>query len=240
MNVIDRVIDAVAPVWGVRRAAARLALAGYGYGEASRAYAAAKNGRRNKGWNGRSTSANAEIGSSLRDLRNRSREFVRDSWAGQRMLDVLTSHVVGTGIITVPDTGSDRDDNRAKLVFEEWSAVADVERFLDWQGMQAMVLRSMVEGGDTVVRYIDIKMSDAGRTVPFRLLGLEGDQIDTAKDAVAVASGEHSIRLGVQLGEWGRRQGLHLLESHPGELVLGSGRSNFIAWEDLSHVFRPL
>ncbi len=240
MNVIDRVIDAVAPVWGVRRAAARLALAGYGYGEASRAYAAAKNGRRNKGWNGRSTSANAEIGSSLRDLRNRSREFVRDSWAGQRMLDVLTSHVVGTGIITVPDTGSDRDDNRAKLVFEEWSAVADVERFLDWQGMQAMVLRSMVEGGDTVVRYIGIKMSDAGRTVPFRLLGLEGDQIDTAKDAVAVASGEHSIRLGVQLGEWGRRQGLHLLESHPGELVLGSGRSNFIAWEDLSHVFRPL
>ncbi len=236
MNIIDRVIGAVSPVWGARRAAARVVLDSYG----ERAYAAARSGRRNKGWSGRSTSANAEIGSSLRDLRNRSREFVRDSWAGQRMLDVLTSHVVGTGILTVPNTGSDRLDSQAKLVFEEWSDVADVEGFLDWPGMQALALRSMVEGGDTVLRYIDIRMSEAGRSVPFRLLGLEGDQVDTSKDAIATASGDRSIRLGVQLGAWGRRDGLYLFESHPGEMVVGSGRSNFVAWENLSHVFRPL
>lgn len=236
MNIFDRVIGAVSPVWGARRAAARVVLDSYG----ERAYAAAKSGRRNKGWSGRSTSANAEIGSSLRDLRNRSREFVRDSWAGQRMLDVLTSHVVGTGILTVPNTGSDRLDNQAKLVFEEWSECADVEGFLDWPGMQALAVRSMVEGGDTVLRFIDIRLDEAGRSVPFRLLGLEGDQIDTTRDAIAAAGGDRSVRLGVQLGEWGRREGLHLFESHPGEMVIGSGRSNLVAWGDLSHVFRPL
>jgi lambda family phage portal protein len=236
MNFLDRAIGSVAPIWGVKRAAARAALDSYG----ERAYASAKNGRRNKGWSGRSTSANAEIGSSLRDLRNRSREFVRDSWAGQRMLDVLTSHVVGTGILTVPNTGSDRIDNSAKLVFEEWAAVADVEGFLDWPGEQALTVRSMVEGGDTVLRFIDVTLNEAAGTVPFRLQGLEGDQIDTTKDMIAQATGKTSIRLGVQLGEWGRREGLHLFENHPGELVLGSGRSNFVAWENLAHVFRPL
>lgn len=233
MNALDRIIGALSPVWGVRRASARHVLEGYGV----RAYAAAKSGRRNKGWNGRSTSANGEIGSSLRDLRNRSREFVRDSWAGQRMLDVLTSHVIGTGIVTVPNTGSDRLDNQIRPVLEEWAETADVEGFLDWPGMQALSVRSMVEGGDTVIRYIDIQLAEAGRGVPFRLQGLEGDQIDTTRDA-SVA--DRSIRLGVQLGEWGRREGLYLFDTHPGEMAMHSTSSNLVLWENLSHVFRPL
>lgn len=233
MNALDRIIGAVSPVWGARRAAARQVLDAYG----ERAYAAAKSGRRNKGWSGRSTSANGEVGSSLRDLRNRSREFVRDSWAGQRMLDVLTSHIVGTGINTVANTGSDTLDHHVNLVFEEWAESADVEGFLDWAGIQALTVRSMVEGGDAVIRHVDVSMADAGRTVPFRLQGLEGDHIDTTRDASSI---DRSIRLGVQLGEWGRRKGLYLFESHPGEMSLGSTSSNLVAWENLSHVYRPL
>ncbi|MCA0275861.1 MAG: phage portal protein [Proteobacteria bacterium] len=233
MNVLDRIIGAVAPVWGVRRIAARQALDFYG----ERSYAAARNGRRSKSWTGRGTSANAEIGGSLANLRNRSREFVRDSWAGGRMLDVFTSHAVGTGIIASPNTGSDRHDNQAKLVIEEFSENADVEGFLDWPGIQAVTARTLIEGGESVVRHIDISPADAGRTIPFRLQGLEGDLIDTAKD---VSSPDLDIRLGVELGKWGRRKGLHLFEDHPGEMRFGSVRSNLVAWGDLSHVFRPL
>lgn len=236
MNALDRIIGAVAPAWGVRRAAARQMLDSYG----ERAYAAAKSGRRNKGWSGRSTSANAEVGSSLRDLRNRSREFVRDTWMGQRILDVLVSHAIGTGIVTTPNTGSDRADNQIKSVLQEWSENADIEGVLDWPGIQALAVRSMVEGGDTVVRHVDITMANAGRTVPFRLLGLEGDSIDTSKDLVAHNSGNKRIRLGVQLGAWGQREGLHLFEEHPGEMLAGSGTSNFVGWNDLCHVYRPL
>jgi len=233
MNLLDKAISAVAPTWGVRRLAARQALDFY----AERTYAAAKSGRRSKSWTGRGTSANGEVASSLSKLRDRSREFVRDSWAGQRMLDVLTSHVVGTGILTVPNTGSDRSDNQLRAVFEEWSEVADVEGMLDWPGMQTLSVRSMIEGGESVVRYIDIRPADAGRTIPFRLQGLEGDQIDTSKDAAAV---DRSVRLGVQLGEWNRRLGLHLFETHPGEMSLRSTKSSLVAWNDLSHVYRPL
>lgn len=232
MNPLDRIIAAVSPEWGARRVAARQMIDAH-----SRAYAAAKHGRRNKGWSGRSSSANAEVGSSLRELRNRSREFVRDSWAGQRMLDVLVGHVIGTGIQTVADTGSDRVDTAVKLVLEEWSANADIEGVLDWPGMQALAVRSMIEGGDTVIRHIDIRMEDAGRSVPFRLLGLEGDQIDTGRDGLP---GSKS-RLGVELGDWGARRGLWLFDGHPGEFSAPAPASSaLVDWQDLAHLYRPL
>lgn len=232
MNILDKAITAVAPTWGVRRAAARAAVQEY-----QRIYAAAATGRRGKSWSGRSTSANVEVSRSIKTLRDRSREFVRDSWAGQRMLDVLTSHVVGTGIQIVPNTGGDRTDNKIKSILAQWSENADVEGFLDWPGMQALAVRSMIEGGETVVRHINVTRDAAAGTVPLRLLGLEGDQIDGSRDRM---SRDDGTRLGVKLGDWGRREGLYLFEDHPGEMVFTSAQSSLVDWKDLSHVFRPL
>lgn len=233
VNVLDRVISTFAPEWGLRRATARALLGHY------REYAAAGTGRRNKGWRGRGTSANNEVGGALRTLRNRSREFVRDSWAGQRILDVLVSHGVGTGILVVPNTGSDRADKRFRLAWEEWWSLADVEGVMDFGAFQALGLRGMAEGGESVIRFVDIKPSEAGRTVPFRLLGLEGDQIDDSRDGAIDGS---DVRLGVSLGEWGRRQGLYLWKEHPGEarLPTAPNGSTLTAWDDLCHLYRPL
>jgi capsid protein len=130
MNALDRLISVFSPEAGLRRASARDML--------EKRYAAAKTGRRSKGWTGRGTSANVEIGQALAAVRNRAREFVRDSWAGQRILDVLVSHVIGTGITVVPNTGSDRADNQFRLVREEWQAQADAEGVLDDGAMQGL------------------------------------------------------------------------------------------------------
>ncbi|MER8786872.1 phage portal protein [Mesorhizobium sp. M0983] len=236
MNPIDALIAFVAPERGVRRILARDAIRSLAE---TRAYAAAGQGRRNKGWRARPTSSNAEIGASLNNLRNRSREYVRDSWAGQRILDVMVSHVVGTGIVPAVETGSDRANKKFSLAWEEWSAAADIEGVLDFGGQQSLGVRSMIEGGDTVLRYHDITMNEAGRTVPFRLQGLEGDQIDTSRDAQLA---DQNVRLGVKLGANGRRLGLYLHEDHPGEMTLKgtSYSSNLVAWNDLSHLYRPL
>ncbi|HXV30014.1 MAG TPA: phage portal protein, partial [Sinorhizobium sp.] len=208
MNVLDRFVSFFSPVAGVRRAAARQLLGSY-----IRDYAAAQFGRRNRGWRARSTSANAEVASGFGILRERARDFVRNGWAGQRILDVMTSHVIGTGIMTVPNTGSDRADNRYRLLREEWEAQSDIEGVLDYGGQQALLLRSMIEGGDCVQRFIPVRLQDAGRTVPLRLQGLEGDAIDITRDSVV----DGSVRLGIKLGDWGRRQGLYLHKAHPGE-----------------------
>lgn len=236
MNVLDKVISFFNPVSGVQRAAARQSLENY----REREYAAAQFGRRNKGWRSRGTSATTEVAAAMSTLRDRSRDFVRNGWAGQRILDVLTSHVIGTGILSVPNTGSDRADNRYRLLREEWERSSDVERVLDYGGQQALALRSMVEGGDSVVRLLPIKLEQAGRTVPLRLLGLEGDLIDTSRDSVVAAS--DNVRLGVKLGEWNAREGLYLHPSHPGDggMSYGKDSSNLVAWDDLCHLYRPL
>lgn len=234
MNTLDRLIGIFSPEAGLRRASARAAL-----NELEKRYGSAKTGRRNKGWSGRSTSANVEVGQALATVRNRSREFVRDSWAGQRILDVLVSHVVGTGIQVVPNTGSDRADNQFRLAREEWAAQADVEGVLDEPTMQGLALRSMAEGGDSVVRFIDLEVGEANGSVPFRLRGLEGDQIDSSRDYGLAGS---NTRLGVELGDEGRRKGLWLWKDHPGDMTVSAmvGGSSLVDWKDLCHLYRPL
>jgi lambda family phage portal protein len=232
MNLIDNIVSIFDPVAGATRAAARQVIALH-----KREYAAAKSGRRNKGWKGRGTSANVEVGSAFVTLRNRAREFVRDSWAGQRILDVLTSHVVGTGIMSVPDSGSDADDQKYKLVREEWEENADVEGILPYGAIQALSMRSMAEGGDCVLRFIDTPFVEKG-PLSLRLQGLEGDSIDSSR--VSLPQGD-DVRLGVKLGEWGVREGLYLHKVHPGEMSVTSiEASKLVPWDELCHVYRPL
>ena len=233
MNILDKFVSVFSPETGVRRAAARTVLDQY----RERDYASAQSGRRNRSWRARSTSANVEVGGALSTLRNRARAFVRDKWMGTRILDVLSSHVVGTGILVVADTGSDRADKAFNLAFEEWQERCDVEGVLNFGAHQALAVRSMVEGGDCVTRMIDLQMSEADGTVPFRLQGLEGDSIDTTRDRLAGGN----VRLGVELGEWGKRKGLWLFKDHPGDsyasVVQGSSQ---VDWGDLCHLYRHL
>ncbi|MBB3315125.1 lambda family phage portal protein [Rhizobium sp. BK181] len=236
MNVLDKVISFFDPVSGVNRAAARQLLRS----SEKRDYAAAQFGRRNKAWRGRGTSATTEVAGALTTLRDRARDFVRNGWAGQRILDVLTSHVIGTGIMTVPNTGSDRADNRYRLLREEWEERSDIEGVLDYGGQQSLILRSMAEGGDSVLRMLPISLADAGSSVPLRLQGLEGDLIDTSRDSLL--GRESNVRLGVQIGEWNLREGLYLHSAHPGDggVSFGSEGSKLVAWNDLCHLYRPL
>lgn len=234
MNILDKAIAVFAPGAGLKRASARALLDQY----RERDYAAARNGRRNRGWRSRSTSANVEIAGALSSLRDRAREFVRDSWQGQRILDVLVSHAVGTGITVVPNTGSDRADNRFRMLWQDWLGGADAEGVMDFGAMQALAVRSMIEGGESVLRFIDPRLDQAGGLVPLWLQGLEGDQIDSTKDRGL--SGDN-FRLGVELGDYHRRQALWLHPDHPGDMTLaGAHNSTRVPWNDLCHLYRPL
>lgn len=233
MNLLDKFVSVFSPESGVRRAAARTVLEQY----QERDYAAAQAGRRNRSWRARATSANVEVGGALSTLRNRARAFVRDKWMGTRILDVLASHVVGTGILVVADTGSDRADKAFNSAFGEWQEICDVEGVMNFGAHQALTVRSMVEGGDCVTRMIDLSMNEADGTVPFRLQGLEGDSIDTSRDRFAGSN----VRLGVELGEWGRRKGLWLLKEHPGDSYASAVQgSSLVDWGDVCHLYRHL
>jgi len=231
MNLIDKAIASVAPIWGARRAAARSILNDF----TARGYAAAGSGRRAANLQSTTGSANAEVRMSLKALRGRSRQFVRDNWAGQRILDVLTSHLIGTGITTVADSGSDALDQQIRAERDRFWETCDVEGVTDYAGLQALAVRSMLEGGDAVIRMITQTYRPGSDEVPLKLQGNEGDIIDETREAL-----DGTSRLGVKLGPDGEREGLYLHASHPGEMRALPRSSTLWTRDQVCHVFRPL
>lgn len=205
-----------------------------------RQYDAALSGPRRQGFGGRPSSANAEIGSALRTLRDRARSMVRNTAHGHAIVDVMVRHVVGTGITPVWNTGSDRLDSRVRLLWEEWTGRSDVEGELDFYAQQALWVRSMVEGGEALARLVDQPYAEDTRT-PLRLQLLEGDHIDGSRDGTV--AGERT-RLGIALGAWSQRLAYWLFETHPGEQTASWTAAGYTAHrvprDQIVHLYRPL
>ncbi len=235
MSRFLRALAWVAPKAALDRARAIAAL------DATRAYDGARRDRRTAGWDARRGSANTAMAGALGDLRDRSRDLARNSFIGARALDVLTAQIVGTGITMKAATGKDRDDRILDEAFREWAETSDIEGELDFHGQTALAVRSMLEGGDSVVRFVTRRM-DGRRRVPLALQVLEGDHIDHLRD---INTDGRRSRLGVVLGEWGIREGYWLHTEHPSEWLSGtmSGlplESRFVAKADVAHLYHPL
>lgn len=235
MTLATKALTALA--WVAPRAAMRRAQV-LGALDATRAYDGATVGRRGESFSGRNSSANVEVGAGLSRLRNRSRDLARNSSGGRRVLAIKAGHAIGSGIIAVPDNGSDAVDRRVRDAWLEWCETSDVEGVLSFEGQQKVAYSAMLEGGDSLIRRVPVGFTPG--KVPLKLQVLEGDYIDSARDR-AVYDGIRS-RLGVGLGDWDRRLGYWLHPDHPGELnYRGTAfTSKFVPATDVIHLYDPL
>ena len=94
MNWLDRAVSYVAPATALRRARHRAAMAAL-----ARSYEGARLGRRTEGWVVAGSSANAEIGTALSRLRDRSRDLVRNNPYAAKAVQAVVSNLIGTGIL---------------------------------------------------------------------------------------------------------------------------------------------
>ena len=156
-----RALGWVAPDLAMRIARTQIALRGYDAAQVNRRTSSFRRGLR---------SANAEISRSLPILRERSREFVRNSWIGPRALDILTAHVIGTDLTVRFDTGSARDDRLAQSLWDQWCGHADIQGEGNFISEIALAFRSTLEGGDSIIRMRSLRRSEMdGRRVPLAL-----------------------------------------------------------------------
>jgi lambda family phage portal protein len=238
MNLLDRAIGYIWPQTGMARARARHAI---------RIYEGASTGRRAASWSAIGSSANTELQSAIRPLRDRSRDLTRNTPHAARMLDIVAAHAVGNGLVPVSTTGSDKIDNKVMELWEEWNKHADVTGRMTFYAMQVLAVRSMVESGEVVARFIDTPLNEK-TCVPFQIQLLESDFIDHYRDGIygTAAGGPKSLkisRLGVGLGEYDKWVGLWLWPYHPGEMTTihtVSLNSEFIERDNLLHVFKVL
>jgi len=114
---------------------------------ALRGYAAAQDSRASA-WAPSGGSATAEVGMATATVARRARDAVRNDPYASRIVDLWTGNAVGAGITTRwPDT----------LHAEAWrrwsdSTACDAEGRLDLYGLQALVMRAVVESGECFER----------------------------------------------------------------------------------------
>jgi len=218
MNAIDKMIGYFSPERGYRRAQYRAATEVF-------AYDGAKSGRRTDGWYAAGGDANTEVGAGLVQLRNRSRDLLRNNPYATKAIAELVGNTVGTGIVPQAKTGNPALD---KLIDQEWPYFAencDPGGQLDFYGMQSLIVRTTAESGDGVVRFRGRLPQDNFR-IPLQLQVLEGDYLDVAR-TMGTATG-HVIQ-GVQFNLFGQREAYWLYNYHPGGVYMLNPRGGILS-----------
>lgn len=236
-NWLERAIAAVAPAWGLRRYRARAAAE-----IMRRHYEGAAAGRRTQGWNRSSGDANAVTRSGIARLRDVARDLVRNNGHAESAIETIAGHTVGWGIVAKPK----KPNPKLLAAWKAWAetTACDADGRHDLAGLQDLVMRTVVEAGECLVRRRRRRLED-GLPFPLQLQVLEPDFIDTSKTGTRyvenaegrmVAAGR--IISGIEFDALGRRTGYWLFPEHPGAEIYQAGQSQFVSAENVLHVYR--
>lgn len=225
INWYDRVVGFFSPSALVGRKRAKI------HSEyLSRKYEGATSGRRAGGWVAGGGSANSEIAGSKINLRNRSRDLIRNNPYAARGVQVITNNVVGKGIKTKIklDTRAtiSTKEKRINAIWRAWaeSPACDFEGKHDLAGLQRIVMRAIVESGDVLVRVRRTQRRRVtgpdGKTIeipPIQLQILEGDFVAVNQVNRVLKNGNTVIE-GIEVDQSGRVVAYHLYKNHPGNI----------------------
>ncbi len=187
-----------------------------------RAYAGAANNRLTSDWVATNTSADSEIRMSLRTLRNRSRQLVRDNDYAKSAIRNIRNNVVGKGIAfqgqVMMRRGNRLDEKTNDAIEKAWvrwgrKKTCHTAGTLSMKDIQRMVITAVAESGEVLVRFI--YQSFGGGKIPFALEIIESDQLVDEWNGRAENGNE--VRMGVEVDQWQRPVAYYLYPKHPGD-----------------------
>lgn len=245
-EALDRAIGAVSPGWQRARMADRFrsTMIEHGIGTltgggAQRSYAGATMVDRHSNWIAPQTSANVEIAGSIKFLRARSRQLVRDEGWPATAVRRIVSNAIGDGLRCTVEHPVESKRKKAQALWNRWaeSTTCDADGALDFYGLQALLLRAAIEGGDCLARRRWRRPEDA-LPLPFQIQLLEGDHLDDGRDTFGLGKGGRLVKQGIEFDALGRRAGYWLFREHPGELRSNRFESVFVPADSVAHAYR--
>lgn len=227
----DKLAARVAPRWALGRLRARITA-----DVVRRNYEGASVGRRTQGWRRVSTDANQATGPFIGRLRDVSRDLVRNNPYAESALRTIVDHTVGWGIVAKPMPANPK----ALDLWTAWaeSTDCDADGRHDLYGLQKLVMRSVVESGEVLVRR-RLRRPEDGFRIPLQLQVLEADFLDTSKDSTSGLTPGSRIIQGVEYDVIGRRVAYWLFPEHPGSSY-ATRSSVRVPAESVQHVFRAM
>lgn len=201
-----------------------------------RAYDAATKGRRGAGW--RSVGKGPKDGlCGLSTLRERSRDLVRNNGYAKKAVGGIVANTVGTGIqLQFISEGGNNSGQRANKAFKKWSESTrcDFYKVNTFNGLQTLVMRTLVESGEVLVRRRRLTSDQAKGGIPLEIQVMETDFIDESKDTL-IESGHQTVA-GVEFDTEGRRVAYHIRTAHPS--IDPFAKTIRISSDDIIHLYR--
>ena len=201
-----------------------------------RAYAAAQTDSRfRQGSPPTGSSANAEVSAGAKPIANMARDAVRNDAFARRIVDLWAANAVGAGI-----TCAWADELHAEA-WRRWAETreCDEEGKKTLPGIEAMVMRAVVQDGEALVRFVR-SVPTMANPLGLRLHVLEADHLDRTKTGTYE---ERPILQGVEVSETGRPVAYWLLPRHPGEawpMMAGIGARTAVrvSASEVLHIYR--
>lgn len=181
---------------------------------AAAGYEGATTSRRSNGWNTHPGSADEVARYSVGELRDRSRQLVRNHWAARRASMVLTGQIVGRGIMP-----SSREDEQLDALLSLWQkpqTQVGSQKGQSLGAVQRLVCKTVIESGSAlVVRQFRTRrqMRERDLVMPFQLQVLEPEFLDTRKDGKQ--ENGNVVVYGVEYDKTGWPVAYHLYREHP-------------------------
>jgi lambda family phage portal protein len=208
-----------------------------------RLYSAARGSRIGAWLGASSTSADAELNTSLTALRSRSRAMIRDGAYARRAKTVIVNNVIGVGVGMQAQVMTTRDELATRVndgIESSWCDWARAENChtggaLAFGDLEQALLGEVFEAGEVLVRLHRARFG-ASR-VPLALELIEAERL--AGDIQPHTTGE--VRMGVEVDRYQRPVAYWIRERHTGDiasLVRGGERLERVPAEDIIHLKR--
>ena len=243
MGIRSNIANTVKRVLGFGRKATPL-------GSLKRAYQGALVSRLTSDWMSSQLSADAEIRNSLRKLRDRSRELVRNNPYARQAKRTTQINIVGNGMkfqsLVVQQRGGKRDQRVNNIIEEAWSDWSQADSCdcagkYSFHQFEWLAAGALCESGEAIFRIVRKPFGNS--KVPLALQMIESDLLDEEYDGKTLNK-NNEWRNGVEVDEWGRALRYAILTKHPGDAYYLDYSANrklhiFIPAEDIIHLFLP-
>lgn len=200
-------------------------------------YDAAQSKRRLFGWRPGSAGPRQRVAGSLPVVRQRSRDLARNNLISRAATDRWVSTLIGTGISPKPLIEDADQRKRVIDLWEAWSDGCDFDGQTDYYGLQTLATRSMMEGGEVLVKLVPARTPSGIR---LQLQVLEGEYLSHKN---GLAPNGNRIVDGIELGRDGKRVAYWMFQQHPGDWALQGATTNMepvrVPAPQVVHVFEP-
>ena len=210
----------------------------------------AMGGRLNADWVASNTSIDSEIWGSLRQLRARSRQLVRDSDYAKSALRAIALNTVGNGIPFQAQVKRQRGNkldtainDQIETLWSKWTRASYCHTAgkLCFSDIERVAIRAVAQDGEVFIRLIKQPFADS--PVPLALEVLEADWIDDRMTG-RVAENGNEIRMGIEVDRWQRPVAYWFLPHHPGDYLVANaeqarmGNPVRVPAEEVLHLFQ--